>query len=116
MEENSVNELPSKEEILQLFMKIEQCTKEEAEEKVGADTAEEIMANIKEFNLKKINNQIPVLNRSQRRKLAKKPGFRNSKESIGETAKKLTYIDLIVKLRELNAKREKENENTTKDD
>lgn len=54
---------------------------------------------------------IPKMNRAQRRALAKKIGKhdRDQLGTISETAKKLTYINLIQKLRELNE--EKENEN-----
>jgi len=61
---------------------------------------------------------IPTMNREQRRTLMKKVGKRNytDTEIINETAKKLTYIRLIEKLRELNKKKEnEENENTNKD-
>jgi len=61
---------------------------------------------------------IPTMNRAQRRTLMKKVGRRNytDTEIINETAKKLTYIRLIEKLRELNKKKEnEENENTNKD-
>ena len=50
-------------------------------------------------------------NRAQRRAFAKKLGKsgREKMETISETAKKLTYINLIEKLRELNKKKENEN-------
>lgn len=50
-------------------------------------------------------------NRAERRALAKKLGKKGREQfgSISETAKKLNYIDLIQKLREIN----KENENET---
>lgn len=56
--------------------------------------------------------EIP-LNRAQRRALMKKAGKKGRAQlsTIGETAKKLNYIDLIQKLKQLNA--EKENENGT---
>lgn len=56
-------------------------------------------------------NQPQFHNRAERRKFAKKLGKsgRAKMGTISETAKKLTYINLIEKLRELNA--EKENEN-----
>lgn len=55
-------------------------------------------------------------NRAQRRAFAKKLGKsgRAKMGSISETAKKLNYINLIQQLRELNEKKENENENTTK--
>lgn len=53
------------------------------------------------------NSTLPM-NRAQRRALAKKMGKKGRKQlgTIGETAKKLDYIDLIQKLRELNKKKE----------
>ena len=63
-----------------------------------------------------INSQVEdnsniVLNRAQRRALAKKAGKkgRAQLDTIGETAKKLDYIDLIQKLRKMNEEKEKEN-------
>lgn len=56
-------------------------------------------------------NQPQFHNRAERRKFAKQLG-KSGRAKIGTisgTAKKLTYINLIEKLRELNA--EKENEN-----
>jgi len=49
-------------------------------------------------------------NRAERRALAKKLGKkgREQVDVIAETAEKLNYIDLIQKLRELNAKKEME--------
>ena len=57
------------------------------------------------------NNSDIQLNRAQRRALAKKAGKRGRTqlEAIGETAKKLDYIDLIQKLRKMNEEKEKEN-------
>lgn len=65
-----------------------------------------------------VNEKTQLLprNRAERRALAKKMGKKGRKQydsttkTIGETAKKLDYINLIQKLRELNDKKEKENE------
>lgn len=57
-------------------------------------------------------NSAPKLNRAQRRAIMKKVGKKNYSEqsnAIGETARKLNYIDLIQKIRKMNE--EKENEN-----
>ena len=57
-------------------------------------------------------------NRAERRKFAKKLGKagRAKMGTISETAKKLTYINLIQKLRELNEEKENENyEQATED-
>ena len=50
-------------------------------------------------------------NRAQRRAFAKKLGKsgRANMGTISETAKKLTYINLIEKIREMNKKEENEN-------
>ena len=56
-------------------------------------------------------NQLQFHNRAQRRAFAKKLGKsgRAKMGTISETAKKLNYINLIEKLRELNKKKENEN-------
>lgn len=56
-------------------------------------------------------------NRAQRRAFAKKLGKsgRAKMDTISETAKKLNYIDLIQKLRQLNEKEKINNEQATKD-
>lgn len=62
-------------------------------------------------------NSIPPMNHAQKRALAKKMGKKSREQlgTIGEAAKKLDYIDLIQKLRELNKKKENiENETVTK--
>lgn len=60
-------------------------------------------------------NITPKFNRAQRRALAKKAGKkgRTQLNTITETAKKIDYIDLIEKLRDLNKKRENENYGAT---
>ena len=57
------------------------------------------------------SEQLQFHNRAQRRAFAKKLGKsgRAKMGTISETAKKLTYINLIQKLRELNEKKENEN-------
>ena len=63
-------------------------------------------------------NQPQFHNRAERRKFAKKLGKsgRAKMGTISETAKKLTYVNLIQKLRELNEKKENENYETTTED
>lgn len=63
-------------------------------------------------------NQPQFHNRAERRKFAKKLGKsgRAKMGTISETAKKLTYINLIQKLRELNEEKENENYETTIED
>ena len=61
--------------------------------------------------------QLQVNNRAERRAFAKKLGKSGRADigTISETAKKLTYINLIENLRELNNKKEKEENEATKD-
>ena len=60
-------------------------------------------------------NQLQFHNRAQRRAFAKKLGKsgRAKMGTISETAKKLTYVNLIEKLRKLNEEKENENYETT---
>ena len=62
-------------------------------------------------------NSTPKLNRAQRRNLAKKAGKHGRAQlgTISETARKLNYIDLIQKLRQLNEKEKVNNEQATED-
>jgi len=59
--------------------------------------------------------QLQFHNRAQRRAFAKKLGKsgRAKMGTISETAKKLTYVNLIEKLRKLNEEKENENYETT---
>ena len=61
--------------------------------------------------------QLQFNNRAQRRAFAKKLGKSGRADigTISETAKKLTYINLIENLRELNNKKEKEENEATED-
>ena len=115
-------------ELIERFASIQGISFEEAQAQVGADTEKEVMDKITQFTVDKINNGELRLNRKQRRALAKKNKGKNKKfaspqeqmEAINETAAKLNYIDLIQKLRDLNEKKVKENEEdgetTTEDD
>ena len=80
----------------------------------GLTTDQDNIEEIVEETTSAIENkseQLQFHNRAQRRAFAKKLGKsgRAKMGTISETAKKLTYINLIEKLRELN--KEKENEN-----
>jgi hypothetical protein len=109
-------------QLIERFAEIQGITYEEAEEKIGAPTDEEILKNIEEFTTKLIQERANVkLNRAQRRALEKKVGKKKAVEIcagsgdnpasiLTETSKKLGYIDLIQKVRALNEKNEKENE------
>lgn len=64
---------------------------------------------------KKTTENLPHMNRKQRRALQKKMGRKNKsikevQDVLTETTKKINYLDLIEKLKALNAKNEKENE------
>ena len=105
-------------ELVARFALIQNISKEEAEEDVGAPTEEEILKKIQEKTIEKINNTRVPMNRAQRRALKKKVGAKKYAEmvaesgdvvgAVSETAKKLNYISLIQKLRKLNE--EKANE------
>ena len=79
------------------------------------DNIEEIIEETTSAIENKIN-QPQFHNRAERRAFAKKLGKTGRAQfgTISETAKKLNYINLIQQLRELNEKKENENENTTK--
>ena len=114
MEHNEINELPERNDLIQRFSEIQGITYEEAEQEIGAESDEEIMRKITDFTIKKINGGVK-LNRAQRRALAKKSKGnktvpKSQIDEINETATKLNYIDLIQKLRNLNEKKAKENE------
>lgn len=87
----------------------------------GLTTDQDNIEEIVEETTSAIENkseQLQFHNRAQRRAFAKKLGKsgRAKMGTISETAKKLTYINLIEKLRELNEKKENENyEQATED-
>lgn len=59
-------------------------------------------------------NSVPMMNRAQRRAMAKRMGKKGREQigTISETAKKLNYIELIQPLREMNKEKEiNDNEN-----
>lgn len=59
-------------------------------------------------------NSVPMMNRAQRRTMAKRMGKKGREQigTISETAKKLNYIELIQRLREMNKEKEiNDNEN-----
>lgn len=79
----------------------------------GLTTDQDNIEEIVEETTSAIENkteQLQLHNRAERRKFAKKLGKsgRAKMGTISETAKKLTYINLIEKLRELNEKKENE--------
>ena len=107
-------------ELIKRFAEVQKISYEEAEKQIGADTDEKILDNISQITINKINEQYGHMNRKQRRALAKKTGKKKQPETqvdaIVDTAKKLNYIELIEKLRKLNAEKEKdENEDSNED-
>ena len=113
-------------ELVTRFALIQNISKEEAHEQVGADTPEEVLKKIQEKTIEKINSTRVPMNRAQRRALKKKVGSKkyaemvaNSGDVVGavsETAKKLNYIDLIQKLRKLNKEKEENGETIIEND
>ena len=113
-------------ELVARFALIQNISKEEAREQVGADTVEEVLKKIQEKTIEKINNTRVPMNRAQRRALKKKVGAKkyaemvaesgNAMTAVSETAAKLNYIDLIQKLRKLNEENEKNGKAVTEDD
>ena len=99
-------------ELIERYATIQGISYEEAELQVGAATADEILKNIENKTIEKINSTRVPMNRAQRRALKKKVGAKKYAEmitesgdvvgAVSETAKKLNYIDLIQKLRKLN--------------
>ena len=84
----------------------------------GLTTDQDNIEEIVEETTSAIENkseQLQFHNRAQRRAFAKKLGKsgRAKMGTISETAKKLTYINLIEKLRKLNEEKENENYETT---
>ena len=122
---NEVNEIkePSTEtnqkpDLIGRFAEVNGISREEATNLIGGENEEEILKNIEQYTIARINEKMPKLNREQRRKLAKKKGKQATanKEIVFDTAKKLNYINLIQGLRKLNEKKEKEeNEDTNQD-
>lgn len=121
-----INEKLTKEELIKRYADIQKITIEEANEQIGAETIEEVLKNIENKTIEKINSTRVPINRAQRRALKKKVGAKKYAELINngddavsvvsETAKKLNYIDLIQKLRKLNEEKEKNGETTIEDD
>ena len=98
-------------ELIERFAEVNNLSIDEAREAIGGETSEEILKNISRYTLDQIKSKNPMrLNRKQRRALKKKLGkqSRNEVDVVSETATKLNYIDLIQKFRELNKKKELE--------
>jgi len=114
------------EELIARFALINNISKDEARELIGADTPEEILKRMQDYTIEKINSRRVPMNRAQRRALKKKMGAKKYAEMIAESgdavsavseaARKLNYIDLIQKLRKLNEENEKNGKTITEDD
>ena len=118
---DQINDKPTLVDIIKRFSEVTGLSIEEAEQKIGAATEEQILKNIEEYTLKKINEKMPQLNRAQRRLLAKKQKkqkglSKEAVEAIADTTKKINYIDLIQRLQKLNEKNKRENENDEDED
>lgn len=89
-------------------------TIEELEQINNAEDAAKLIKELEDTQIA-ADSQIPHLNRAQRRTLTKKLGKtgRAKADLIMDTTKKINYIDLIQKLRELNKKRENEENEAT---
>lgn len=121
-----VNENLTVDELIRRYAEIHEISYEEAKSQVGAPTEEEILKNIQEKTLEKIRSFNPPMNRAQRRALKKKVGAKKYAELtannddavsvITETAKKLSYVDLIQKLRKLNEEKKNNGETISEDD
>ena len=127
MEEIEINDqTASAHELIERFAQIQDISIEEATEKIGAATAEDVLKNIQDFTIEKINSTRVPMNRAQRRALKKKVGAKKYAEMVAEsgdvttaisqTAQKLNYIDLIQKLRKLNKEKEENGETIIEDD
>lgn len=100
----------TKEQLLKRFAEAQGVSEEEAVNLIGGETADDVLNNIKNFTRQKISENMPPMNRKQRRAWMKKHKrhIKSTAETVTDTAQKLNYIDLIKKLRELNEKKEKE--------
>ena len=123
-----VNEKLSAQELIERYAKLYDISIEQAKQEIDAPTEEEILENINKRTIEYIRSKQPPMNRAQRRALKKKMGAKKYAavqaekgdvvSAVSETAAKLSYIDLIQKLRKLNAEKEIEDngETITEDD
>ena len=118
-----VNEKLSAQELIERYAKLYDISIEQAKQEIDAPTEEEILENINKRTIEYIRSKQPPMNRAQRRALKKKMGAKKYAQvqaengdvvsAVSETAAKLSYIDLIQRLRELNAKKENEENGET---
>lgn len=108
---DQINDKLSQEQLIERFASINNLSLDEAHQVITGATEEEVLKQIEDYTLARINERMPKLNRAQRRALKKKQGKKqiaNEIEVVTNTAQKLNYIDLIQQLRELNKIKEKE--------
>lgn len=60
---DQINDKLTPEQLIERFAAITNLSYEDANKAVGADTVEEILTNIRNFNKEKIYSQLPKLNR-----------------------------------------------------
>lgn len=113
MEEENTGKPLTTENLLERYAQVEGVSLNEAADQIGADTVEEMLAKIKKLNEEKISQQFAPMNRKQRRMFAKKN--KGTTDTVSEFAKKLAYINMIQKLREMNEKENEANEDSTED-
>lgn len=121
-----VNEKLSAPELIERYAKLYDISIEQAKQEIDAPTEEEILENINKRTIEYIRSKQPPMNRAQRRALKKRMGAKKYAQvqaengdvisAVTDTAAKLSYIDLIQKLRKLNEEKEKNGETTTEDD
>ena len=98
----------NKKEIITRFAQLYDLSYNDAAALVDGENEEEIMNKITSYSIQKIREKKNMpRNRKQRRGLVKKFG-KDQFEAIKDTSTKLSYIDLIQKLRKLNEQKEKE--------
>lgn len=120
---DEVNEKLSAQELIERYAKLYDISIEQAKQEIDAPTEEEILENINKRTIEYIRSKQPPMNRAQKRALKKKMGAKKYAQvqaengdvvsAVSETAAKLSYIDLIQKLRELNTKKENEENGET---
>jgi hypothetical protein len=125
-EVNKVNEKLSSQELIERYAKLYDISIEQAKQEIDAPTEEEILENINKRTIEYIRSKQPPMNRAQRRALKKRMGAKKYAQvqaengdvisAVTDTAAKLSYIDLIQKLRKLNEEKEKNGETTIEDD
>ena len=121
-----VNEKLSAKELIERYAKLYDISIEQAKQEIDAPTEEEILENINKRTIEYIRSKQPPMNRAQRRALKKRMGAKTYAQvqaengdvisAVTDTAAKLSYIDLIQKLRKLNEEKEKNGETTIEDD